>query len=247
MSYRENPKTRSSGIVCCIPQRGRCPVGCEDCFFQSGRSYLEPLDDHTPNMPSLRETEQRVVHVNDGNDSNHQRELVLERTQLYRHKFYNTSIPRDLDSFGAPVVLTVNPGRMTDERAHMLEEIPLNLMFVRFRANTWNTKLLIDVIRHYADNDLANRRVPVVITFMSYYTQEIPEQHQRWYTFRKRVQNSSWVITQDGWNFVRGPYRDYPWVRTCGLSADVHECRFCGTCLREYFATAERLRMGAPR
>jgi hypothetical protein len=242
MSYRENPKTKGSGIVCCIPQRGRCPIGCEDCFFQGGRSYLEPLNERTPNLPPLKDTEYTVVRVNDGNDSDHQRGLVLERTQLYRHKFYNTSVSRDLEGFGAPVVLTVNPGKLTDGCAHLLEEVPPNLMFVRFRANTWNTSLLIDVIKHYEP-----RRVPVVLTFIAYYTHEIPEQHQRWYTFRKRVQNPSWVITQDGWHFVRGPYRDYPWVRTCGLSADVHECRFCGTCLREYFATAERLRTGAPR
>jgi hypothetical protein len=41
MSYIENPKTKGSGIVCAIPQPGVCPIGCEDCFFQSGRSFLE--------------------------------------------------------------------------------------------------------------------------------------------------------------------------------------------------------------
>ena len=37
MSYVENPKTKGSGILCCIPQKGRCPNNCSDCFFQSGR------------------------------------------------------------------------------------------------------------------------------------------------------------------------------------------------------------------
>ena len=44
MSYIENPKTKGSGIIACIPQKGLCPNKCEDCFFQSGRSYLEPLE-----------------------------------------------------------------------------------------------------------------------------------------------------------------------------------------------------------
>jgi len=39
MGYKENPKTKGSGIVCAIPQKGICPNRCEDCFFQSGRSY----------------------------------------------------------------------------------------------------------------------------------------------------------------------------------------------------------------
>lgn len=48
MSYIENPKTKGSGIVCAIPQTGVCPIGCEDCFFQSDRSFLEPLDENLP-------------------------------------------------------------------------------------------------------------------------------------------------------------------------------------------------------
>jgi hypothetical protein len=242
MFYRENPKTKGSGIICSIPQHGRCPVGCEDCFFQGGRSYLEPLDENTPNEPTLRDTERRVVRVNDGNDSDHQRELVLERTQLYRHKFYNTSVPRDLEGFGAPVVLTVNPGRMTDERAHLLEQFPSNLMFVRFRANTWNTSLLRDVMEHYAD-----RHVPVVLTFMAYYTQKIHESaiESGFYSYRKRTLNSYWVITQAGWDHVYDPYRLHPYVYTCGKDANTHACSRCGHCLREYFATLERMKGSA--
>jgi|GEM_PF-4975445 len=28
--YIENPKTKGSGIICCIPQTGVCPIGCPD-------------------------------------------------------------------------------------------------------------------------------------------------------------------------------------------------------------------------
>ncbi len=48
MSYKENPKTKGSGIISCIPQKGVCPNKCEDCFFQSDRSYLEPLGENLP-------------------------------------------------------------------------------------------------------------------------------------------------------------------------------------------------------
>ena len=106
--YIENPKTRGSGIVCVIPQTGHCPNECEDCFFQSGRSYLEPLDTNLPNMIPPEDVGDRIVRVNDGNDSNVNHSLVIESTKCYKHKFYNTAIPQ-LD-FDAPVVLTVNPG-----------------------------------------------------------------------------------------------------------------------------------------
>lgn len=238
MTYIENPKTKGSGVICCIPQKGTCPVGCEDCFFQSGRSFLEPLDEHTPNMPLDEQAVGRVVRVNDGNDSNHQRELVLRETSRYPQRFYNTSIPRDLAGFNAPVVLTVNPGRMTDERAHLLEAPPSNLMFVRFRANTWNTALLRTVVQHYA----IEREVPVVVTFMAYFTTPIPDDHQRFYTFRQRTLNQYWVITQDGWDLVVEPYVDESYVYTCGKNATTHACARCGHCLREYYATRERMR-----
>ena len=73
----ENPKTKGSGILCAIPQRGTCPLKCSDCFFQSGRSYLEPLDRNLPNLPSSEEATGRVVRMNDGNDSNNERSLVI--------------------------------------------------------------------------------------------------------------------------------------------------------------------------
>jgi len=41
MSYKENPKMVGSGMLACIPQTGRCPNNCEDCFFQSGMGGKE--------------------------------------------------------------------------------------------------------------------------------------------------------------------------------------------------------------
>lgn len=236
MGYIENPKTKGSGVICAIPQKGECPVGCADCFFQSGRSYLEPLDEHLPNMPSIEEARGRVVRMNDGNDSNNERELVLAAAKPYEHVFFNTSIPKDLGGFGKPVVLTVNPGKMTDTGARLLNSIPPNLMFVRVRVNTWNLDLVREVVRHYSA-----RKVPVVLTFMAYYTESLPEGHEGCYTYRKRTMNSYWVITPNAWNGIMAGYADNQWVYACGKDADTFACHRCGNCLREYFATMERL------
>jgi hypothetical protein len=237
MPYIENPKTKGSGVICCIPQEGVCPIGCADCFFQSGRSYLEPLDDNLPNMPSLKEVRNRVVRVNDGNDSNNHRDLVVAVTSCYPQKFFNTSISTDLEFFGDPVVLTVNPGNMTDKSAHFVDPIPKNLMFVRVRVNSWNLDLVDWVVEYYT-----GAGIPVIFTFMAYYTETIPDEYKDDYVFSKRTLNSYWVITSEAWDRIMSKYSDNQLVYSCGKNADTHACSRCGNCLREYFATMERMK-----
>ena len=238
MVYIENPKTKGSGIISCIPQKGTCPNNCEDCFFQSGRSYLEPLAENLPNMPTVEQVGWRVVRVNDGNDSNVQRDLVLEETNKYPLKFYNTAIPKDLEGFKyAPVVLTVNPGRMTDTGSYFIEP-PKNLMFVRFRINTWNLSMASNVVRYYSE-----RSVPIILTFMAYFEDLPPTKHTKNYTFRKRTLNSYWAITTKAWEEIMDRYKYNKWVYSCGKiegEKGTTACRHCGNCLREYFATMER-------
>jgi len=243
--YKTNPKTKGSGIVCAIPQKGRCPQGCADCFFQSGRSFLEPLDENTPNMPDIRDVVlyNRVVRVNDGNDSNVNRALVISETKHFRMKFYNTSIPKDLGEFDAPVVLTINPGKMTDIKWYKFDVIPKNLMFVRIRTNMWNIFNVVEpTIKYYTE-----REVPVVLTFMAYYdTQDnIPEKSRHNYEFRKRTLNSYNAITTNAWEIVMSLFKYNKYVYSCGKiegeKGDTH-CKFCGNCLREYFSTMERIR-----
>jgi len=241
MAYIPNPKIAGSGIVCCIPQTGICPVGCEDCFFQSGRSYLEPLDENLPNMPSLKEVGHRIVRVNDGNDSNNDREAVMKAVSHYPLKFYNTSIPKDLEKFDAPVVLTVNPGKKTDVKAVLLDPIPDNLMFVRVRTNTWNIFEVVDpAVQHYS-----SRKVPVILTFMAYYTGSIPGGHFHRYSLRKRTMNSYQAITTSAWEWIMDRYFYSKWVYSCGKiegeRGGIPACHRCGNCLREFFYTMERL------
>ena len=241
MPYIENPKTKGSGIVTAIPQKGLCPNRCEDCFFQSGRSYLEPLKENLPNIPVR--TEGRVVRVNDGNDSNVQRETVenVVRVNGWRDYFYNTAIPQRLEEFDAPVVLTVNPGKKTESGAYLLKDPPKNLMFVRFRTNTFNLRLADFVIKHYSV-----REVPIVLTFMAYFNMPVWfRADQPDYVFRKRTLNSYWAITTEAWEQVMKRYRLNCWVHSCGKiegESGTTACRHCGNCLREYFATRERMR-----
>jgi hypothetical protein len=237
--YINNPKTEGSGIYCAIPQTERCPMGCKDCFFQSGRSYLEPLAEHLPNMPPAGNT--HIIRVNDGNDS-----FTLSDTQIdeiehrYRHFFFNTSIPKWASFRGMPFVLTINPGEMTDTEFRKIDQPPKNLMFVRFRVNTWNLQLMIWAISYYSF-----REVPIVLTFMAYHNEEdIPLSERPYYMYRKRTLNSYWAITTKGFDYIMNPLKHNKWVYSCGKiegeEGNTH-CRFCGNCLREFFATKERL------
>ena len=235
--YIENPKTNGSGIVCCIPQTGACPVKCEDCFFQSGRSYLEPLSDNLPNMPNF-DTDNVIVRVNDGNDSNNRVETVIDATKNFKNKFYNTSFP-NIDSFDAPVVVTINPHKFTDNKIYLIDPIPNNLMFVRVRTNTWNLHLVDEAIEYYAKKDIA-----VILTFMAYYDeQSIPEEHRKNYMSRKRTLNSYHAITTEAWKNIMHKYEDELRVYSCGkIEGEIGKtsCKYCGNCLREYYLTINK-------
>jgi hypothetical protein len=234
--YIENPKTKNSGVLCVIPQVGVCPVGCKDCFFQSGRSYLEPLADNLPNLPEPDDA--HIFRINDGNDSNNQRELVIDIAKRYKRAFFNTSMPKDIAGFGRPVVLTINPGTITDIRFHKLNPIPANLMFVRFRINMWNLELAKVAVEYYTP------RVPVVFTFMAYYNEDVPEAYKKYYSFRKRTMNSYWVITEEGWDLIMRMFKDNTYVYSCGKDEKIFSCARCGNCVREFMVTEERLSNG---
>ncbi len=238
--YIENPKTRGSGILCCIPQTGKCLRGCADCFFNS-RSYLEPLEENLPNMPTVEQARNQVVRVNDGNDSSNRREAVMAAVQQYPMRFYNTTVFDRLDEFDAPVVLTVNPAERTDSKPVLLCSPPPNLMFVRVRTNTWNLRSTVyPTVNHYCALG-----IPVVLTFMAYYETAIHPDYARDYTWRKRTTNHYWAITIAAWQRVMAEFADDPRVYSCGRvegAKGLTGCRHCGNCLREYFATVEWMR-----
>lgn len=242
--YKENPKTKGSGIFAVIPQKGICPNICTDCFFQSGRSYLEPLNENTPNM--LEQDRKHVIRVNDGNDS-----FFLSKEELYQvsirysHYFFNTSIAKGFEKYHngwrkVPFVLTINPNQMTDKEFYKLDAIPTNLMFVRFRINYWNQTLAEEAIEYYSPKE-----IPIILTFMAYHKEEdIPAEYRENYIYRKRTLNSYYAITTSAFRYIMRRFEANKWVYSCGKIegelGDTH-CRFCGNCIREYFATMERL------
>lgn len=230
--YKYNPKTADSGVVCCIPQKTKCKIGCSDCFFNSGRSYLEPLEENLPNMPTLEQVGNNIVRVNDGNDSNVDRAHVVESTKIYKKKFYNTSIPKDISGFDAPVVLTLNPAGMTDTCFHTLPVIPNNLMAARFRTNMWNQTMLGKVVQQYSN-------VPILITLMAYHDQNyIPEEHRKFYEYRKRTLNPYWCVTKGGLDNILSPYRNNKHVLMCGNPNTYPEkssCKYCCNCKTLYY------------
>jgi hypothetical protein len=234
MPYIENPKTKGSGIFCAIPQDYEpCERNCPDCFFQNGRSYLEPLDKNLPNIPERSIINNYVIRVNDGLDSGQNIEQVIWETTPYPNKFYNTAdlfAIKRLQKAG-PVVLTINPGQMTDGCFHTYNDDLKDLMFVRFRANTWNQRLLAQAVLDWCGNG-----VPLVITYMRYYEEgSIPRSHSIAYDKKEHILNPSWSIDSIGWNEIYEPYQHNPLVSTCGFGPYRHECRYCGVCLREYW------------
>jgi len=238
--YKENPKTQGSGIYTCIPQKGRCPNNCPDCFFQNGRSYLEPLDENLPNIPPDEIIKTRIIRVNDGNDSNFERDKVVDCTRDFPHKFYNTAIHKDLGCFPGPVVLTINPGNMTDTNFNSADiGLVDKLMFVRFRVNAWNLDICDKAVDYYS-----NREIPIVLTFMAYYNETIKSEYEKYYTYRKRTLNSYWAITTAAWEMIMSRYKYNKWVYSCGKiegELGITSCRFCGNCIREYWAALERM------
>lgn len=233
-----NPKVKGSGIIECIPQRSKCPQGCEDCFFQSGRSYLEPLDKNLPHIPSLDMAYGRVVRMNDGNDSNVERDLVEDAATQFEDYFFNTSIPQRLEEFPGPFVLTINPGKMTDTDYHKLTTAPPNMMFARVRTNLWNLDSVVrQAVYHYADE----LGVPVVLTFMAYYTKSVKEGYQEAYEWKKRTVNPYWVLKREYVDKIEAMFATRENVYLCGRHGS-STCSACGNCLREYYNAKERLR-----
>ena len=241
--YKVNPKMSDSGVLACIPQNKRCTNNCQDCFFQSGRSYLEPLAENLPNMPDPDMVAGRIVRVNDGNDSYVDHEIVKNATKDFPMKFYNSINKNALGIFmDSPVVITVNPGNNTDTKATYIEDpIPRNLMFVRFRVNTWNTILMDSVIMYYTC-----AKIPVVLTFMAYHnSNSIPESDKKYYIKRVRTLNTYWAIKTSAWRDIMREYEDNIYVYSCGrIEGESGNtcCSRCGNCVREYFVTMERIK-----
>ena len=211
----ENPKLKGSNIVDCIPQTGNCPLECAECFYNGGRFY-RTLD--KPLMPTLEQAYGKIVRVNSGHDSNINRELVIELTDKYKHKFYNTSVPNF--KFPAPVVFTCN-GRKLILAKEELE----NLMFVRVRTSIFNLEEVDKAVDYY----LVKHEIPVVLTFMRYYySNKIPPEYRKYFEFKEHILNSYYCHTVETHLKILERYKGLG-VRMCGtpVSSFCVDCRNC--------------------
>jgi hypothetical protein len=178
----KNPKLAGSNIIDCIPQTGECPNKCSECFYNGGR-FFRTLD--KPMIPTLKEAEGKIVRINSGHDSNLEKERVLTVTRCYKRKFYNTSIPNF--DFPAPVVFTANR-QCANNKIYLVQPTP-NLMFVRARATLWN----LDEVKKIIDYYWKKYKVPVVLTFMRFYNEDlIPAEYKSDYEWKQHIQNSYW-------------------------------------------------------
>ncbi len=237
----ENPKAIGSGIIGCVPQIGICPRKCDDCFAygSTADNYISKAGVDLmkePYLPNPVDVNKRglIVRVNDLNDSHHQKKLVIESTACYDNRFFNTSYP-DTD-FPGPVVITVNPGNITDKNYHLFEKSP-NVMFVRFRANLWNKELMDKACWHYSQLG-----IPVVLTWMRYTNRDsIPPKYRNDYEERQHILNTYWALSyQREWEETQKMAKQYKFVYMCGTQWTA-SCSACGNCLREYHATKERI------
>jgi hypothetical protein len=186
--------------------------------------------------------------MNCGNDSNNQRELVIETAKQYQHYFFNTSIPRY--DFPGPVVLTANPKE--EDGAHYAWPVwhgddwhspAPNLMFVRLRTSATNLRPVDRAVAAWTA-----AKVPVVITFMSYYDRvpTVDEDLVRLgadecYVWKVRHINSYHCPTSAFMRTVMARYRENRLVSMCG-SIDASYCRACRNCETHFLQTMKRLR-----
>lgn len=227
---KENPKLANSNIIDCIPQTGECPLNCAECYYNGGRFYRSLND---PEIPTLEASIEKIVRVNSGHDSNLEFDNVMKVTEKYEDKFYNTSLP--MLRFNNPVVLTIN-SRDDDYTFYHRGDIEGNLdelMFVRFRVNTWNIPLCIEAIEEW-------NPVPLVLTDMRYYNRDLVKEPQ-YYNFRKHILNAYWRLNEKGTSKIFELLK-LPNVFWCGnpfsLSTMCEECRVC-----ELFYIATKVRL----
>jgi hypothetical protein len=241
-----NPKQAGTCLFDCKPQIGLCPIGCNQCFHNRSGAFYVPINQ--PHIPTPEEVGDGIVRLNCGNDSNNQRDLVIETAKKYQRFFFNTSIPNY--DFPGPVVLTANP-KEEDENTYIRplwkrdnwHSPAANLMFVRLRTSSTNLDMVSRAIAAWTE---AN--VPVVITFMSYYDAEpkVPERILSLvggpcYEWRVRHINSYWCPTKPFMLLVMSRYATDRLVSMCG-SINSAYCRDCRNCETYYLQTMKRLR-----
>jgi hypothetical protein len=181
--------------------------------------------------------------MNAGNDSNNQRELVIETAGQFKHAFFNTSMP--CFDFPGPVVWTANPCEEQPVRIPpaLWPGIPDNLMFIRLRTSSTNLRHIYQAAEWFA-----GKKVPVVLTFMAYYEAEPTPPADMLvaidgpcYEWKVRHINSYWCPTPAFIRYVMAQFKGNRLVSYCG-SLEGSYCRFCRNCETHYYQTVKRMK-----
>ena len=197
-------------------------------------------------MPSVGEVGGGIMRVNCGHDSNIQREMVIETTAQYPRRFFNTSIPRF--DFPAPVVFTANRKEEKPATSPPDCQAPNNLMYVRLRVSATNLAHIADAVRAWTVH-----QVPVVLTFMAYYTKTpvVPEKVERavgspCYAWKVRHINSYHCPTPAFCGCVMRQMKAIGnrLVVMCG-NLDSAKCADCRNCETYYWQTMKHMQEAA--
>lgn len=239
--YVENPKMVGSNLLDCKPQKGLCPVGCNQCFYnRPGASYVDP---DKLNIPTKKMAKDKIVRMNSLHDSNVKKSIVLAAAMKYDHVFFNTSL-QNFD-FPGPVVYTANSSEEESVDTQFLRDPYVDrLMFVRLRVSTTNllhVAKAVEKIRNDSD-------ISIVLTFMAYYDEfALPsEEHlfpMKCYVWKVRHINKYHCPTKAFKQHVLDHMRNiaHEQVTICG-TLDSNWCRDCRNCEAYYWIANKRLR-----
>jgi len=265
----KNPKQENTRLWSCRPQTGKCPNGCNQCFYNRPGAYY--CDINEPNIPDPQEVGSDIVRMNSGHDSNINRNLVIETASKYENVFFNTAIPQF--DFPGPVVFTANAKEeetawvpwspwthydtpnvkvLPEDQRKLLH----NLMFVRLRVSSTNLGHISEAVRLWTNA----YKIPVVLTFMAYYSQDPPKSMEipapkvaqestsddspviEIYRWRKRHINSYWCPTSEFMIYVLEKMKQLGGRRVtmCG-TPDRPWCKDCHTCESYYWLTKKHI------
>lgn len=241
-----NPKQKGSKFWDCVPQKGPCPVGCSQCFYNRPGAWYADIS--KPLIPDPAEVKDGIVRMNSGHDSNIERKKVTITAKQYKNYFFNTSINK-LD-FPGPVVYTANRDEESLAIANAMPTLPIpaNLMFVRLRVSASNVDLVEEMAREW---NMCG--VVVVLTFMRYYEEDVllsvnRHKHESLrcvpcYVYKKHVKNKYWCLTRYAQKqiMILLHVGTNPLITTCG-TLDSSLCKDCMNCELYYWITKRRMR-----
>jgi hypothetical protein len=188
-------------------------------------------DEHKdkPVIPTKEQAKNKIVRMNAEGDSTFQKADVIAQAQKYDDSFFNTSRPDA--NFPRPVVITIN-AREEDLWSRWMRprDIPMRLlhhiMFVRIRVSINNFLGMDNVIREWNCE-----QIPVVLTFMRYYTPDPPAFDGTFYERLLHVERPCWQMREQARGRIVAELkaRCGRLVTECGRSYS-YLCKDCRAC-----------------